>query len=52
MCTPGRPSSDAFMVNLRKDMPLPEKIRLVLRNTGTKIVRLQNCCGHPGEPGC
>ncbi len=51
MCS-DRPSPDAFVANLKLDMPLGRKVRLVLRNTGYKIIRLQNCCGHPGEPGC
>lgn len=46
------PRPDAFVANLRQDMPLPRKVALVLKNTGLKIVRFKNCCGHPGEPGC
>lgn len=52
MCREGKPSPSAFMRNLRKPMPLPRKIALVLRNETLKIVKLQSCCGHPGEPGC
>lgn len=52
MCTDSRPSPDAFMKNIRTPMPLPRKVALVLKNTGYKIVRLRDCCGHPGEPGC
>lgn len=52
MCSSAKPSPDAFMVNLRLEMPIARKIKLVLRNSGTKIVTLRNCCGHPGEPGC
>jgi len=52
MCSSEKPASDPFLANLRADMPLPRKIKLLLRNVGTKIVRLQTCCGHPGEPGC
>jgi hypothetical protein len=33
-------------------MPLGPKIRLVVRNTSIKIKTHQQCCGHPGEPGC
>lgn len=43
---------NAFVRNLRRPMPLSEKLRLVLRNSAIKITRLQGCCGHPGEPGC
>ncbi|MGV8082073.1 MAG: hypothetical protein AB2L09_00320 [Coriobacteriia bacterium] len=47
-----RPSPNAFARNLRQPMPLGRKIRLVVRNSALKVVRLQQCCGHPGEPGC
>ena len=43
---------NAFVRNLRQPMPLKEKLRLVARNVGIKITRMQSCCGHPGEPGC
>jgi len=46
------PTIRAFFTNMSVKMPLPKKIYLVLRNYGIKIVRRQNCCGHPGEPGC
>jgi len=52
MCSSDRKPPAPFMANLRTDMPLPRKVELLLRNVGTKIVRLQPCCGHPGEPGC
>jgi hypothetical protein len=48
----GGPSPDAFMRNLRVPMPLGRKVRLVIRNTALKAKTRQNCCGHPGEPGC
>jgi len=41
-----------FILNLRVKMPLCRKLYLVLRNTGIKIRKRQDCCGHPGEPGC
>jgi len=47
-----RPVPSAFIRNLRKPMPLGEKLRLIARNTTIKITRMQSCCGHPGEPGC
>ena len=46
------PSPDAFRRNLAIEMPLTRKSWLVTRNSVLKIVRLKNCCGHPGEPGC
>jgi hypothetical protein len=33
-------------------MPLGKKISLLLRNNIVKIKNRQDCCGHPGEPGC
>jgi len=33
-------------------LPLTERIRLLLRNNAIKLKNRQNCCGHPGEPGC
>lgn len=41
-----------FMTNLDAPYPLPKKIWLLVRNLSLRVVRLQNCCGHPGEPGC
>ncbi len=38
--------------NLRRPMPWRPKLRLILRNYAIRIVRRQNCCGHPNEPGC
>ncbi|MEW6186463.1 MAG: hypothetical protein AB1585_12080 [Thermodesulfobacteriota bacterium] len=55
MCTNGgktNPNPNAFIENLRRDMPLGRKIRLFLSNNWIKIKNRQNCCGHPGEPGC
>jgi hypothetical protein len=42
----------AFIRNLRRPMPVSEKMRLASRNIWIKISHLQSCCGHPGEPGC
>ena len=55
MCSPdgtGRPDPIAFRNNLAVPMPLPKKIGLVLKNNSLKLVRLKNCCGNHGEPGC
>ena len=41
-----------FLRNLSAPMPLPSKLRLIIKNNFIKISRLQGCCGHPGEPGC
>ncbi len=38
--------------NLDAPMPLPRKLWLLARNISLRAVRLQSCCGHPGEPGC
>ncbi len=32
--------------------PLPERIRMALRNTFRRVEHLGTCCGHYGEPGC
>jgi hypothetical protein len=48
-----RPSLGAFFGNFRDyDAPLATKVRMVLRNNAIKLRTRQNCCGHPGEPGC
>lgn len=47
-----RPSPRAFFTNLAGPEPLTRKLRLLLRNNWLKLKYLQNCCGHPGEPGC
>lgn len=52
MCSTATKTPAPFIVNLRRPMPTGRKIRLVLRNTGTKLFTLKPCCGHPGEPGC
>lgn len=41
-----------FLDNLRQPGPFGWKLRRVLANTGIKIARRQQCCGHAGEPGC
>ena len=52
MCADKRPSARAVIDNLKKPMPLGKKIASFVKNSVTKITRLQSCCGHPGEPGC
>jgi hypothetical protein len=47
-----RPSIRDFFTNLSGPMPIKDKIRLLLRNNFIKIKNRQDCCGHPGEPGC
>lgn len=46
------PSLKAFFTNMSAPMPLHRKLRLILRNNANKIGKRQDCCGHPGEPGC
>jgi hypothetical protein len=47
-----RPRIRDFFTNLSGPLPLKEKIALLLRNNAIKIRSRQDCCGHPGEPGC
>ena len=42
----------AFFTNMATPMPLHRKLFLVARNSLTKLVKRQACCGYPGEPGC
>jgi hypothetical protein len=46
------PTLKGFFTNMSVPMPMGKKLRLVFRNNWIKISRRQNCCGHPGEPGC
>jgi hypothetical protein len=46
------PTLRAFITNMSAPMPFHRKAYLLLRNNLIKIVKRQNCCGHPGEPGC
>lgn len=34
------------------DLPLAEKVRLVIKNNLIKAKTGRNCCGNHGEPGC
>jgi hypothetical protein len=47
-----RPSPRDFFTNLQGPGAWTEKLRLLARNNWLKLINLQNCCGHPGEPGC
>ena len=47
-----RPGIRDFFTNLSVPMTFREKISLLLRNSLVKIKNRQDCCGHPGEPGC
>jgi hypothetical protein len=47
-----RPSLSAFVDNLRRPVPSGRWLYLLVRNLGLRVMRRQNCCGHPGEPGC
>jgi hypothetical protein len=47
-----RPSPRAFFTNLQGPAPWYGKLRLLMRNNWIKLKNFQNCCGHPGEPGC
>jgi hypothetical protein len=47
-----QPSFRSFLTNMDQPMPLPEKLSKLLRNIARRVVLRQNCCGHPGEPGC
>jgi hypothetical protein len=42
----------AAISNWRGPLPWYRKLWLAGRNTGIKIARRQDCCGHDGEPGC
>lgn len=33
-------------------MPLGVKLLKLVRNLWRRVILLQPCCGHPGEPGC
>lgn len=52
MCSQDGPQPRAYLQNLRQPMPMGKKLRLLTKNTWTKVSRVQSCCGHHGEPGC
>jgi hypothetical protein len=47
-----RPGIRDFFTNLSGPMPFGKKLSLLIRNNAAKIKNRQDCCGHPGEPGC
>ena len=47
-----KPSLRSVFVNLRGDTPWRQRLRLLFRNNWIKFRNVQDCCGHPGEPGC
>lgn len=48
-----RPSIRDFLRNFDTyDGSLDKKARKAVTNSVKKLVTLQDCCGHPGEPGC
>jgi hypothetical protein len=49
---PRNQSFRSFLTNMSQPMPLPEKLGKLVRNFWRRAVLRQNCCGHPGEPGC
>ena len=46
------PNIKSWFNNMSVPMPWHRKIRLLLLNFYIKICYRQDCCGHPGEPGC
>lgn len=46
------PSPNAFVRNLKQPMPIGRKIALFVKNGTLKVIKLQNCCGNYGQPGC
>jgi hypothetical protein len=47
-----RPSLGDFLTNLDQPMPVRAKLSRLTRNLWRRVALRQNCCGHPGEPGC
>lgn len=47
-----RKSARAFLTNLDAPYPFWTKMRLLVRNLSLRVIKLQDCCGHDGEPGC
>jgi len=47
-----KPDPQDFLKNLRRPMPLRQKLRLIARNNWIKIRIRSDCCGNYGEPGC
>ena len=48
-----RPSFRQSLRNFwTSDLPFVERCRKAVGNNAIKARKGQNCCGHPGEPGC
>ena len=47
-----RPSLGDFLTNLDQPMVLRDKLCKLIRNLWRRVALSQDCCGHPGEPGC
>ena len=41
-----------FATNWDQPLPLTTKLRLLSRNLAIRLLKLDTCCGHHGEPGC
>ena len=41
-----------LLANLRQPGPLGWKLQRLAANMWIKVSHRQQCCGHPGEPGC
>jgi hypothetical protein len=54
MCKPPEPQPSLSVVwaNLRQPMPISRKLRLIAQNYAIRFRKRQDCCGHPGQPGC
>ena len=53
MCAESKkPNVRDVVSNLSRPMPLTKKLSLLVKNNALKLLRLKNCCGHAGEPGC
>ena len=46
------PSPSKAWANLRQPMPISRKLRLIGQNWAIRFRKRQDCCGHPGQPGC
>jgi hypothetical protein len=47
-----RPTPRKYARNLAQPMSIGIKLRYITRNLWIRASRLQDCCGHPGQPGC
>jgi hypothetical protein len=41
-----------FLTNMDAPYPFWTKMRMLVRNLSLRVIKLQTCCGHEGEPGC